>query len=45
MTTEELLACLDELLLRLRRDCGFSVPEIEQALKKAIIRHVLDASP
>ena len=44
MTTEELLACLDELLLRLRSDCGFSVPEIEQALKKAVVRHVLDAT-
>jgi len=44
MTTEELLACLDELLLRLRSDCGFSVPEIENALKKAVVRHVLDAT-
>jgi hypothetical protein len=44
MTTEELLACLDELLVRLRRDSGLSVPEIEHALKKAVVRHVLDAT-
>jgi hypothetical protein len=44
MTANELLACLDELILQLRQDCGLSVTEVEQAFEKAVVRHVLDAT-
>jgi hypothetical protein len=44
MTADELLACLDELILRLRQDCGLSVTEIEQVFEKAIVQHVLDST-
>jgi hypothetical protein len=44
MTAEELLVCLDELILQLRRDCGFSVPDVEQLFEKALVRHVVDAT-
>ena len=44
MTHDELLGCLDELILRLRRDCGFSVPDVEQLFERALVRHVLDAT-
>jgi hypothetical protein len=44
MTADELLACMDELILRLRQDCGLSVQEIEQLFEKGLVRHVLDAT-
>ena len=44
MTADELLACLDELILRLRQDCGLRVTEIEQLFEKALVRHLLDAT-
>jgi Bacterial regulatory protein, Fis family len=44
MTADELVACMDELILRLRQDCGLSVQEIEQLFEKGLVRHVLDAT-
>ena len=44
MTHDELLACMDELILRLRLDCGLSVREIEQLFERELVRHVLDAT-
>jgi hypothetical protein len=44
MTADELLACMEELILRLRQDCGLSVQEIEQLFEKGLVRHVLDAT-
>jgi hypothetical protein len=35
---------MDELILRLRDDCGLSVREIEQLFEKDLVRHVLDAT-
>lgn len=40
----ELLACFDELVLQLRRDCGLRAPKIEQLFERATVRHVLDAT-
>ena len=44
MTADELLACMDQLIIRLREDCGLSVQEIEQLFEKELVRHVLDAT-
>jgi len=41
-TSQEVLTTFDGLLLRLERDCGLSIPEIEQVLHRAIVKHVLD---
>ena len=44
MTADELLACMDELIVRLRQDFGLSVQEIERLFGKELVRHVLDAT-
>ena len=44
MIHDELLACMDELIFRLRQDCGLSIKEIEQLFDKELVRHVLDAT-